>query len=105
MINSNDTPHTVGTKGHVRLGEMLVSMGLLDIKKLDEALNEQRTKGGRLGEVLIRLKILSEEQVHNALAEQFSTEYVHLEISEIKREISRLIPEIIAKRFQLLAIG
>ena len=92
-----------GTK--VRFGELLLSKGLLESRDLTQALDEQHSSGGRLGEVLIRLKMLSDEEVHCALAEHLSTERVHLDINEIDMNVARLVPEPIAKRFNLVAIG
>jgi type IV pilus assembly protein PilB len=105
MVKIGEISQTVGTKGHIRFGELLLSKGLLDSDRLNAALDEQHSSGGRLGEILIKLKILSDEQVRCALAEHLSTERVRLEVSEIKKDIARLIPEAIAKRFLLMAVG
>lgn len=105
MITSGDTERTSEKKSNMRFGELLLSKGLLNNTDLTEALNEQRNHGGRLGEVLIRLKKLSDEAVKNALAEHLSTEFVRLDVSEIDMNAARLIPEAIAKRFSLVAIG
>ncbi len=87
-------------------GESLVSKGLLTRRGLIEALNEQREHGGRLGEVLLRLKMLCEEDVTHALAEYLSMKYVRLDdTSKIDMEIARTLPENIARRFCLMAIG
>jgi len=105
MITSGDTSRTSEKKSNMRFGELLLSKGLLNNTDLTEALNEQRNRGGRLGEVLIRLKMLSDDAVKSALAEHLSTEFVQLDVSEIDMNAARLIPEAIAKRFSLVAIG
>ncbi len=105
MITSGDTTQTGEKKSNMRFGELLLSKGLLNRRDLTEALNEQRSRGGRLGEILIRLKMLSDEAVKSALAEHLSTEFVHLDVSEIDMATARLVPETIAKRFSLVAIG
>ena len=105
MITKGDTTQNDKKKSNMRFGELLVSKGLLNNSDLSEALDEQRSRGGRLGEILIRLKMLSDDAVKCALAEHLSTEFVHLEISEIDMSAARLIPEVIAKRFSLVAIG
>ena len=87
-------------------GESLISKGLLTQQQLAMALKEQRESGGRLGEVLLRLKMLNEEQVTKALAEHLSMECVHIsDISQIDIKVARMLPESIAKRFCLVAIG
>ncbi len=87
-------------------GELLVSKGLLSREELINALSEQREHGGRLGEVLLRMKILSEEDITLALADYLSMEYFRLDdINKVDVNIARTLPEGIAKRFCLVAIG
>jgi type IV pilus assembly protein PilB len=95
-----------GSKTNLFFGELLVSKGLLSHRELTEALNEQRNNGGRLGEVLLRLKMLNERDIAQALAEYLSMEYISLDdVSKIDMGVARLLPEAIAKRFCLVAIG
>jgi type IV pilus assembly protein PilB len=105
MFTKGDTIRNGERGAKVRFGELLLSKGLLESRDLTQALNEQQNCGGRLGEILIRLKMLSDEQVRCALAEHLSTERVHLDINEIDMNVARLVPETIAKRFNLVAIG
>ena len=104
-----NTPNTLSpskTNGDHFFGELLVSKGLITRKELIEALNEQREHGGRLGDVLVSQEKLNAEDVTRTLAEHLSMEYVRLDnISEIDINTARILPESIAKRFCLLAIG
>ena len=94
------------TRTDLLFGELLVSRELLSREELIKALNEQREQGGRLGEVLLRLKMLSDEDVTLALAEHLSMEYIRLDdITKIDVNLARMLPEAIAKRFCLVAIG
>jgi len=96
---------SVGTTPH-HFGEFLASKGLLTTQKLSEALKEQRAHGGRLGEVLLRLKMLNEEDIASALAEYLSLECHSIDnVSGIDMNIARLLPESVATRFCLVAIG
>ncbi|MHC4324781.1 MAG: GspE/PulE family protein, partial [Planctomycetota bacterium] len=104
MITTSDITQASGKKANIRFGELLLSKGLLNRRELTEALNEQRTRGGRLGEILVKLKMVSDEDVRIALAEHLSTEHVHLDGKEIDMNIARLVPEALAKRFNLVAI-
>ncbi|HUV67458.1 MAG TPA: ATPase, T2SS/T4P/T4SS family [Sedimentisphaerales bacterium] len=105
MITTNEVSQTSEEKAHTRFGELLVSKGLLNRRELTEALNEQRSRGGRLGDILVRMKMVSDEDVRGALAEHLSTERVHLDEKEIDMNVARLVPEAIAKRFNLVAFG
>ncbi len=104
-----NTPNTLSpsrANGDHFFGELLVSKGLITRKELIEALNEQREHGGRLGDVLVSQEKLNAEDVTRTLAEHLSMEYVRLDnISEIDINTTRILPESIAKRFCLLAIG
>jgi len=97
------------TEADILFGELLVSKGLLSREDLVKVLNEQREQGGRLGEVLLRLKMLNDKDVTCALAEHFSIEYIHFDdiskTDKIDMDIARRLPEGIAKRFCLVAVG
>lgn len=58
------------------LGEMLVEAGLLDERRLHEALDEGNRTGQRLGEVVVGHGWASEEEVGRLLAEQWGLNYV-----------------------------
>jgi len=96
-------------EAHLPFGELLVSKGLLSREELEKVLNEQSKQGGRLGEVLLRLEKLNHEDVTLALAEHLSMDYIRLDdtskTDKIDMDVARLLPESIAKRFCLVAIG
>ncbi|MFA5251609.1 MAG: ATPase, T2SS/T4P/T4SS family [Phycisphaerae bacterium] len=102
----SSTPTLNKTKVDILFGELLVSKGLLTREELTEVLNEQREHGGRLGEVLVRLKMLSDEDITLALAEHLSMEYIRLDdITKTDMSVARMLPEAVARRFCLVAIG
>jgi len=106
MKSAQDTSSTPETRTDHLFGEFLVLRGLLSRRELIEALHEQSEHGGRLGEALLRLKLLNDEQVTHALAEYLSMEYLRLDdVTKIDMNIARVLPEGIAKRFCLVAIG
>jgi type IV pilus assembly protein PilB len=89
-----------------RFGEFLVSKGLLKTSELDKALDEQRLNGGRLGEVLLRTKAIDETEMNDALAEHLSIPVFSLaDLNDIDIETARVLPEAIAKRFELVVVG
>jgi type IV pilus assembly protein PilB len=101
-----DTSKTHKAKTDVLFGEFLISKGLLNADDLNKALNDREENGGRLGEALIRLKILKDQDVTCALAEYLSMDYVRFDdTTKIDTGAARLLPENIAKRFCLVAIG
>lgn len=87
-------------------GELLVAKGLLTQDELTDGLDMQKQEGGRLGEILLRLNLLGDTDITNALAEHLSMEYISLEdINKIDLNVARSLPESIAKRFCLMALG
>src|SRR3972149_5227416 len=106
MDSTRAIPDTSQIESNLLFGELLVSKGLLSTEELNEVLSAQREQGGRLGEVLLRLKMLNHEDVTRALAEHLSMEYVRLEdIHKIDLNTARSLPESIARRFCLVAVG
>jgi type IV pilus assembly protein PilB len=90
----------------VLFGERLIAKGLVTQRQVFEALKKQRLDGGRLGEVLLRLKMLTEKDVTSTLAEHLAMETIVFDdISKINMDVARLLPESIARRFCLVAIG
>ncbi|MGD0784880.1 MAG: ATPase, T2SS/T4P/T4SS family [Sedimentisphaerales bacterium] len=104
MTSVKEKISVTGTK--VPFGEWLISKGFIDHDTLSSALNEQRINGGRLGEVLQRTKVSDPATITRLLAEYLSLQYVPLnEVSKIDMSIARMLPESVAKRFCLVAIG
>jgi type IV pilus assembly protein PilB len=87
------------------LGAWLVERGLISYDALTKALEEQHRAGGRLGEVVVRLDMLDRGQLTHALAEYLEVDYTCLEdLSNVDVNYARLIPEPIAKRFDIVAL-
>ena len=55
----------------VKLGEMLIKAGLLTPQKLEDALEYQKTHGGKLGLNLINLGIVKETEITRVLSQQY----------------------------------
>jgi type IV pilus assembly protein PilB len=82
-------------KAGVRIGELLVSAGLLTRNALEQALQEQETLGGRLGEILVRRGCIHEHELTQILSNRASVAWVSLGYVECSRELAQelnLIP-------------
>ena len=62
----------------LRLGELLISHGLLAPWQVEQALQEQLRTKEFLGSLLVRKQWVTEETLLRTLAEQFGIPYVHL---------------------------
>ncbi|MBI4802260.1 MAG: Flp pilus assembly complex ATPase component TadA [Elusimicrobia bacterium] len=87
-----------------RLGEMLVLSGLITAAQLAEALDMQKTSGVKLGQLLIHKKYIDERKLLGFLSKQFDIEFVDLAVKAIKDDVLRIIPENIARRYNLIAV-
>ncbi|MCK4935529.1 MAG: Flp pilus assembly complex ATPase component TadA [Elusimicrobiales bacterium] len=87
-----------------RLGEMLVTSKIIDTTQLNDALDAQRAQGGKLGHLLIEKGYISEKQLLTFLSEQFSIEFIDLSDNEIPEKVLQIIPENIARRYNLIAV-
>lgn len=88
-----------------KLGQLLVSSGLITAEKLEEALEEQKRTGIKLGQILIEKNIITEKQLLQFLSEQFSIRFVELSNQELDPKVVGLIPEATARRYNLIAIS
>ncbi len=89
----------------MKIGEILVSAGLIREDQLKQALKNQNQAGGTLGENLIRLGFLSEEALLNGLSEQLGMQHINLEKVEIPPTIQRLVQVETVRLRRLLPIG
>jgi type IV pilus assembly protein PilB len=82
-----------------RLGDQLVVDGYITASQLEEALEMQRESGGRLGEVLVSLGILSEQTLAHALGGFFGYTVVNLRRDVIDYTAVDLLPENFARKY------
>ncbi|MBI5743235.1 MAG: Flp pilus assembly complex ATPase component TadA [Elusimicrobia bacterium] len=87
-----------------RLGEMLVTAGLVTAAQLNEALEMQRATGSKLGHLLVHKKFIEERKLLEFLSKQFGIEFVDLRGLELKEDLLKIIPENIARRYGLIAV-
>jgi type IV pilus assembly protein PilB len=88
-----------------KLGEILVSWGVLDEASLQKAVAQAGNNYRRLGEVLVETGMVDEEQVTKALATQFDLEYVDLDHHVIDIQALDLIPDELIRRYFVLPLG
>ena len=86
----------------LRIGDLLVSEGLLTFEQLDTALDEQKRSGSKLGEVVVRLGFVTQDQINQLLCEQLDIEFVNLRKIDINDAAVKLVPEATARKYLLL---
>lgn len=88
-----------------KLGEILVRENLISSQQLREALDYQRTNGGRLGSNLIKLGIISDEVITAVLSRQYGVPSINLELFQIEEEVVKLISHDVAVKYTVLPIS
>ncbi len=88
-----------------QLSDVLLSEGLVRADDLDRVLVEQRRSSKSLGRVLIETGLLTEAGLVAALAKQMGLEFVDLSERYIDPLAAATVPEHLARRHCVLAIG
>jgi general secretion pathway protein E len=87
------------------VGEILAATAGVTEQQIDEALAQQREKGGRLGEILVSTKAITEEQLLKALALQLDLPFAaRLPVEQITPELIAKLPINFAKQAKMLPI-
>jgi len=89
----------------VKLGEMLIKASLLTPKKLEEALEYQKTNGGKLGFNLVKLGFVKEEDITRVLSQQHGVPSVSLRSLELDEAVVKLIPSEVAQKYLILPVS
>lgn len=84
---------------HPRLGDLLVSSGVISQEQLGQALARQKETKKRLGEELIDDGIITEQQFIDTLRLQLGIEFVDLSAVEPDPQLVDVLPRNIAKKY------
>lgn len=87
-----------------RLGELLLESGIITEPQLQTALEEQQHTKKKLGDVLLTQGVLTEHQLIEVLEFQLGIPHVTLSRFQIDAKLSQVIPEQMARRYQVLPI-
>src|SRR3990170_1648330 len=88
-----------------RLGELLIREKLITSEQLNEALSTQKREGGKLGLNLTKLGYITEKDLITFLSKQYGIPTIDLYTHEIDPEVSKLIPEDVSKKYQVLPVS
>jgi len=88
-----------------KLGEILVRENLVTPQQLREALDYQRSSGGRLGSNLVKLGILSDDVITSVLSRQYGVPAINIDLFQIDDEVVKLISQEVALKYTVLPIS
>lgn len=88
-----------------KLGEILVRENLVTPQQLREALDYQRSSGGRLGSNLVKLGMISDDVITAVLSRQYGVPSINLDLFQIDDDVIRLISQEVALKYTILPIS
>lgn len=90
----------------VRIGDILVTAGLVSRQQIDEALEiQKKQQKKRMGAILVERGVITEEQLLCALAAKFKLNFVDLEKVAPTAEALKKVPAAIATQLQVLPVS
>lgn len=94
MDNLTQTSTPGGAAKPLRVGDLLVDLGIITPEQVDQALAYQRDKGHKklLGEVLIELGFVTEEQVAEVLAQGYGVPFARINPRVADAKVIELLP-------------
>src|SRR5688500_10760196 len=89
----------------VRIGELLLKEKRITPEQLQEALNYQRTNGGKLGANLVKLGYVKDEEITALLSKQYGVPSFALSQFEIDPAVIKLVPAETARKYQIVPLS
>jgi type IV pilus assembly protein PilB len=88
-----------------KLGEILLKENLITADQLKQALDYQKSNGGRLGNSLVKLGFLNDDEVTAVLSRQYGVPSINLGYFEVDPNVTKLIPMDTAVKYQVLPLS
>src|SRR5690348_15461250 len=89
----------------VRIGELLLKEKRITPAQLQEALNYQKTNGGKLSYNLVKLGFVKDEEITALLSKQYGVPSINLAQFEIDPAVIKLIPAETANKYQIVPLS
>jgi type IV pilus assembly protein PilB len=89
----------------VRIGELLLKEKRITPAQLQEALNYQKSNGGKLGLNLVKLGFVKDDEITALLSKQYGVPSINLTQFEIDPGIIKLIPAETAHKYQIVPLS
>jgi type IV pilus assembly protein PilB len=89
----------------VRIGELLLKEKRISAEQLQEALNYQRTNGGKLGANLVKLGYVKDDEITSLLSKQYGVPSIALHQFEIDPAVIKLVPGETARKYQIVPLS
>jgi MSHA biogenesis protein MshE len=91
-------------KSKIRIGDLLVEKGILSQEQLMMVLDEQKRSGRKFGSTVVDLGFIAEDKLLLELSSHFAMPYIDLSRFKFDSEITRRLPESIARRYRAIIL-
>ncbi|MFA5101127.1 MAG: ATPase, T2SS/T4P/T4SS family [Candidatus Omnitrophota bacterium] len=88
-----------------RLTDILIKNNLITPEQLTQALDVQKTKGGKLSDIIVNLKFVSENNLISVLSEGLNFPLIDLKRFKVDPEVAKVIPPNIARHYQIIPVS
>jgi type IV pilus assembly protein PilB len=89
----------------VRIGELLLKEKRITPEQLQEALNYQRSNGGKLGFNLIKLGYVKDDEITALLSKQYGVPSIALGQFDVDPAVVKLVPAETAQKYQIIPLS
>jgi type IV pilus assembly protein PilB len=89
---------------HKALGTLLLEKKIITEDQLKRGLNQQKVSGKRLGDILVEMGYATEDDIVSQLSEQMGLAFIDLNSYQVDREVLKVIPEKVARRFNAIPL-
>src|SRR5437588_8637448 len=89
----------------VRIGELLLKEKRITPDQLQQALNHQKSGGGKLGYNLVKLGFVKDEEITALLSKQYGVPSINLAQFQIDPAVVKLVPAETAQKYQIIPLS
>ena len=98
-VSGSAAPHR-----KIRIGDLLVSNGVISEAQLMSALAEQKKTGHKLGRTLVDMGLIDETRLLEFLSQQLQIPLVDVAVLRVDTAVVRLLPETVARRYRMVVL-
>ncbi len=99
-----DRGATATPQRKIRIGDLLVSSGVITEAQLNQALSDQKKTGQKLGTTLVDLGFIDETRLLEFVSQQLQIPLVDVLSIRVESRDVRLLPETVARRYRMAVL-
>ncbi len=89
----------------IRLGDLLLTQGVVTKEDLERAYEKQSESGEKLGRILVEEGLVKERQLFELLAQQLNLDFLDLSQHDVDKNLALTLSETYARRYRALILG